>query len=124
MSIAPLGVPRQPPKTKIPLWIITHEPKRTQTLWQNGRCTGIPLSTFIAEISKVTQQGGIKEITLTLTTPTLDIRIKVSKDADNLWESVGKTFVAEMKGIAKAGGETGDCKILIEPVYLVRDQDA
>ena len=79
MSISPPGVPRQAletcPTTKIPLWIITHEPKYTQTLWPSGRCAGIPLSTFIAGISEATQQGGIEDIRLTLSTLTRDIRI-------------------------------------------------
>jgi hypothetical protein len=67
---------------------------------------------------------GIEEITLTLSTPTQNIRIKVSKDADDLFEFTEKAFVAELKAIAKVGGEIGDCKILIEPFYLVRDLDA
>jgi hypothetical protein len=52
-SVSGLSSSNTRPKTKIPLWIITHEPGPTRTLWVDGRCLETSLSMFITVVFKL-----------------------------------------------------------------------
>lgn len=110
------------PKTQIPLWIITREPRCTEERWDNGKFLGTPLPAFIEGISKITQRNNIEKVKLTLRAPTFDTKITVFKDAEDSWASAKETFVEKVKEAkaearAKRQVEQPSFKILIEPFY-------
>jgi hypothetical protein len=110
------------PKTQIPLWIITREPRYTEERWDDGKFSGTPLSAFIAGISQVTQRQHIEKVKLTLRTPMSDTKITVFKDAEDSWTSAKDTFVEKLKEArlearARRQNDSLSCKILVEPFY-------
>jgi len=68
------------------------------------------------------QQSNIKKIKLILCTPIWTIIIVISKDAkdaEDISELAKKTFIVKLKVVrSELKGEIGDCKILIELVYI------
>ena len=109
------------PKTQVPLWIITREPRYTEERWDEGKFLGSTLSVFIDGISNVTQRNNIEKIKLTLRTPTSDTKITVFRDGEDSWISAKEAFIEKLKeasAAAKARRLDGvNCKILVEPFY-------
>jgi hypothetical protein len=111
------------PKTQVPLWIITREPRRIEERWSKGKFLGSTLSVFIEDISKVTQRNNIKEIILTLRTPFYDTKMTIfSDDDEDSWTSSKETFIEKLKEAraeakARRMNESMNFKILVEPVY-------
>jgi hypothetical protein len=104
-------------EAEIPLWIITHEPSPTRTLWVDGWLDA-SLSMFITGVSQVAQRSDAEKIKWTLSTPPWNTIIVISKDAEHIWEFAKKTFTATLeKERANLEGKIGDCTISIEPVY-------
>lgn len=110
------------PKTQIPLWIITREPRYTEERWDDGKFQGTALPIFLEGISQVTQRSHIEKIKLTLRTPISDTKITVFKDAEDSWAAAKDTFVDRLKEAKKnarlsRGAEAPSYQILVEPFF-------
>ena len=121
-SSAENGPLKPRPKTQIPLWIITREPRYTEERWDDGKFQGTQLSDFLEGVSKVTQRDHIEKVKLTLRTPTFDTKITVFKDADDSWISAKERFLEKLKEAraearAKRPNEPANFEILVEPFY-------
>jgi hypothetical protein len=104
------------PAAKLPFWIITNEPKRTQELWPDGNLQQQSLLDCVQAIPKFKEMPHLSGIQLTLETAKRDIVIPISIDNDALWK-YAKTYLAQKLDEVKGVEDWLSVQIMIEPIY-------
>ncbi|KAG4428971.1 hypothetical protein IFR05_015547 [Cadophora sp. M221] len=104
-------------KPKVPLWIISQVPRRTEERWDEGKVQGSSLLFFMEGIAKVLQRTDIEKIKLTLRTPYSDTILTVNDEDEEAWNDARETFGQKLRNATMKKGNSEGYKILIEPFF-------
>lgn len=102
---------------RLPFWIITNEPKRTEELWPNGNLQQQSLLDCIRAIPNLRQISHLSGIKLTLETATRNTIMPISIDDEVFWEYAKTYLVERLEEVKGSVDGWSSVKIMIEPIY-------
>jgi hypothetical protein len=115
-------IPKTPEiQVQISLWVFTFQPRRTLERWEEEAVQWMHFPAFIQNLTQRRGTSGFEEVMFTLEAPSLTVKSKISKNAEELWQSTRETFEeTAKKEVTKArslGKTVVTFKIFIDPVY-------